>query len=700
MNSISGFIRSVERRLRPAVIVAAASGCGIAHAATITVHTTGDTLDDTDGLCSLREAIDNANADDQSGSAECVSGSGDDTIVFDGVLAGGTIMLSGSELPTITAAVTIEGPVAGDPSGLVLDGNDSSRILHVQGSAPRAFDVELIDMTLTRGRTTAPADGGGAIRISNANLLLTGVHVTDSTTEGNGASGGGVAVIDGEFEMTHGSAVSGNATTATTSGSGGGVSVQGDFVTVESTIADNATSGDFANGGGLNVSGNAIVVRSTVADNATSGDSAVGGGLRVNGGDLVAVGSTISGNSTTGPGAVGGGLSVAGNARLTNSTVSGNSTAGASAGAGGLRVGGDATLENTTIAFNTAADGVDGVDAAGGTFTLENTLVVQEFAGEQACAGPADTVTASLATDTSCAATATDFADIALVSLLNFNGGVTRTHALDDSSVAIASGDNVSCKDADQRGAPRLNDPDCDIGAYEAGVELDLGDAPGVAAGDYPVLLLFNGAAHGVGAGGPILGALVDAEDDGQPSTAADLDDGTDSDDEDGIFFASAIAAGGNASVDVTVTGGAAILNAWVDFNADGDWDDTGEQVFTDESLVDGSNTGLSFAVPEDAVIGDSIARFRLSSAGGLAPTGIAVDGEVEDYSLTIEAASGGGAGGTGGSGSGSGSGGGSGGGGGVAWPLLVGLLIAAAAMRRPHPVRGRGRPGAITMDR
>ena len=79
----------------------------------------------------------------------------------------------------------------------------------------------------------------------------------------------------------------------------------------------------------------------------------------------------------------------------------------------------------------------------------------------------------------------------------------------------------------------------------------------------------------------------------------------------------------------------AGFLNAWIDFNADGDWDDAGEQIFTDLFLAGGLNS-LDFLVPADAIEGDTYARFRLDSGGGLTPYGLADDGEVEDYEVEI----------------------------------------------------------------
>jgi uncharacterized repeat protein (TIGR01451 family) len=127
---------------------------------------------------------------------------------------------------------------------------------------------------------------------------------------------------------------------------------------------------------------------------------------------------------------------------------------------------------------------------------------------------------------------------------------------------------------------------------------------------------------------------LVDNDNEGQPTTAADGDDEDGSDDEDGVVFTSGIGVGLNAHLDVEASG-AGLLNAWVDFNADGDWADAGEQVFTDQSVAAGVNA-LSFPVPGDATLGTTFTRFRLDSVGGLSYTGEAVDGEVEDYQVEI----------------------------------------------------------------
>ena len=164
-----------------------------------------------------------------------------------------------------------------------------------------------------------------------------------------------------------------------------------------------------------------------------------------------------------------------------------------------------------------------------------------------------------------------------------------------------------------------------------SGDELDFGDAPDPrfsTAGEYPTLLANNGARH-ILSTGPFLGATVDAEADGQPNATA-TGDGSD---EDGVVFTSLLVTGQTASVDVTASAPGK-LNAWIDFNSDGDWADTGEQIFTDVVLA-GFNS-LVFPVPGTATAGLSFARFRFDQGGGLAPDGLAPDGEVEDYQVEI----------------------------------------------------------------
>ncbi len=173
--------------------------------------------------------------------------------------------------------------------------------------------------------------------------------------------------------------------------------------------------------------------------------------------------------------------------------------------------------------------------------------------------------------------------------------------------------------------------------------DFDYGDAPDpldATAGEYPTLDANGGARHAV-AGTLFLGASVDSEADGQPNAAADGDDLAGVDDEDGVTFVTGLAVGGTTSIEV-VASGTGRLNAWVDFDGDGEWT-LAEQVIIDELLAAGVNP-LSFPTPPGGLtspavttLGGSYVRFRFDSGGGLLPTGQADDGEVEDYFVALD---------------------------------------------------------------
>ncbi len=154
----------------------------------------------------------------------------------------------------------------------------------------------------------------------------------------------------------------------------------------------------------------------------------------------------------------------------------------------------------------------------------------------------------------------------------------------------------------------------------------------------YATLAAQDGARHV--ALGPMLGAVRDAEFDGQPDELALGDDLNGEDDEDGVMFASNPRVGQlNATVTVNVQGAdtldGAKLDAWIDFNGDGNWGGPGEQIFDSVAVTNGDNA-LTFDVPSWAPAGSTFARFRLSTVGGLGIGGLAADGEVEDIAVII----------------------------------------------------------------
>lgn len=161
---------------------------------------------------------------------------------------------------------------------------------------------------------------------------------------------------------------------------------------------------------------------------------------------------------------------------------------------------------------------------------------------------------------------------------------------------------------------------------------IDYGDAPDPR---YPTSFASGGASHSI-ASGLALGAKVDHDLDAQPSLLANADDLTGNDDDDGVTFATPLVPGTTTTIDVRVTSsGPVVLNAWIDFNGDGDWSDTGEHFAKDTTVSPGLNS-ISVSVPVWAIPGTTFSRFRLSKTGGLEVTGRAANGEVEDHALSI----------------------------------------------------------------
>ena len=159
----------------------------------------------------------------------------------------------------------------------------------------------------------------------------------------------------------------------------------------------------------------------------------------------------------------------------------------------------------------------------------------------------------------------------------------------------------------------------------------DFGDAPV----SYGTVLVDDGARHIIlPSGNPQLGATIDAELDGQPSAGANGDD-SNGDDEDGVTFPS-LTAGQTAQIAVsTPTGGQ--LSCWIDYNADGDFGDAGENPISGQPLTAGS-ANLSISVPVGATSGNTYARCRIATSAVIIATGEATDGEVEDYLVSIGA--------------------------------------------------------------
>jgi hypothetical protein len=179
-------------------------------------------------------------------------------------------------------------------------------------------------------------------------------------------------------------------------------------------------------------------------------------------------------------------------------------------------------------------------------------------------------------------------------------------------------------------------------------VAMDYGDAPdtglGTGPGNYQTTLSNDGPRHYLfsasglisdpnGAPKVFLGSGVTRDFDGQPNGTATGDT------DDGIASFPTLTIGSTVNFDVTSTANGAILDYFFDFNADGDFLDPGEAFSV---VLNSATQSVPVTIPVSAVAGQTVARFRISTAGGLGPTGAAADGEVEDYLVTLSQATGG----------------------------------------------------------
>ena len=142
----------------------------------------------------------------------------------------------------------------------------------------------------------------------------------------------------------------------------------------------------------------------------------------------------------------------------------------------------------------------------------------------------------------------------------------------------------------------------------------DFGDA----ADSFGTTLASGGAAHlGIG---PQLGSLRDEEIDAVVGAA-----GQSADDDGLVSYALKRGKTSSVTASVLAPAGTAKLDAWVDFDHDGRFAPI-EKIINSQTVAPGQ-TQITFAVPATSQLGPATARFRISTAGGLGPTGRADDG-------------------------------------------------------------------------
>ena len=301
-------------------------------AASITVDKASD--EDSNGACTLRDAITAANTDTATNG--CTAGSGADTIT----LAVNITLVQA--LPFITSEITIEG------ADYDIDGNDQHNIFWIKGG-----NLTVNDITLTGGRA---GNYGGAINAEDGSVLT----VTNSRLEDNhaGLLGGAIAtsnsnvVISSSVFVGNSSGSLGGALSFFSNGPGDVGWKETDVVAT--LLIDRTAFGEDVPSG---------CAAADISADPENWASASGGALDLAGGDVTIRRSSFIGNKA---GTDGGAIYASPWQFLfENNTVSCNR---ADADGGGIYViVGDLTLRHNTIYQNSAGD------EGGGLYSVDDS---------------------------------------------------------------------------------------------------------------------------------------------------------------------------------------------------------------------------------------------------------------------------------------------------------------------------------------
>ncbi|MBI3758471.1 MAG: hypothetical protein HY269_01800 [Deltaproteobacteria bacterium] len=357
------------------------------------------------GLCTLRAAIMEANADDNADTITLPPGEYDLTLVGsdeDAAFTGDLDITSGLSLIGSDAQKTII-------NAFGLDGTD--RVFHIVNPVT----VEISGVTIKGG--DANNSGGGILNVSGE------LTVRDSILSNNVAQGLGGGIANGGALTVIRSAITDNAAISPVIGHGSSV-----------ILVANTTAQAFAQGGGIYNAGKLTLSESILYLNSSFN----GGGLSNDKGSAELTNVTITSNTANN---VGGGIYDSGPAKLVNVTVHGNFAGEAGGGIFVLFSARPAVSISNTIISNNKIDDCGGLVTSGGFNIDSDGTCSLNDKGDQPKTNPR-------------------------LDKLADNGGPTQTYALLKDSPAINAGDAANCPETDQRGQKR-SDGKCDIGAYE-----------------------------------------------------------------------------------------------------------------------------------------------------------------------------------------------------------------------------------------
>ena len=241
-------------------ILIAAHFVGTTYAATITVTTATPGIV-ADGECSIIEAITNANNDDQSGSTDCLAGTGADTIILatDITLTNINNTSTGANgLPVITSDITIQ---SDSTTRTIARGANAPdfRFLEVASSS-----ILTVDDLIFQNGSTVDSDPSSFFGVNGGAIFNRGtLTLNNSTLSGNSASDDGGAI----FNL-------GTLTVSTSTLSGNSVSDNGGAIDNRSTltVSNSRLTGNSANTDGGAIFNNAAltVSNSTLSGNMTN----------------------------------------------------------------------------------------------------------------------------------------------------------------------------------------------------------------------------------------------------------------------------------------------------------------------------------------------------------------------------------------------------------------------------------------------
>jgi CSLREA domain-containing protein len=399
---------------------------GSAAAASFVVDTLDDELN-SDGDCSLREAITAANSNAASDACPAGSSGSADAITFE---VTGTIILT-AQLPNILPAGNL---IIDGGSNITISGNGNVRGFYVNNGA----NLTLRNITISDGHVTCcgtigqPLNGGSLY--NQGTTTITSSTFINSSAEGSGGAiyndFGALYITNSKFsgnKSDYGGAVSGN---------------HGSLSIDKSTFYNNRNLTTSSGYGGAISSGSTLEIKnSTFYSNTTIYN---GGALWV----------TLDSNAT-----------------IINSTFSGNKAEGFYGQGGAIASSNNSnvTVINTTLYNNHAVVTGSAISKNTGIVTLRNTIVANSLSVGN-CSGAITDGSHNIDSSATCGFDPVNGSmsntDPKLGPLAD-NGGSAFTHVLLEGSPAINKAAPTYCPITDQRSINRRVGY-CDIGAYEA----------------------------------------------------------------------------------------------------------------------------------------------------------------------------------------------------------------------------------------